>query len=114
MKKITFCLCSNSFIYQYSWVIVHSNLETTRINSDLQYWVKKAKIFNYADDTTSVCSAKELEKVLKDLEADADIIISYMESNGLMANHKKNSLHADQSQRPEHRENKDKSWQQWN
>ena len=56
----------------------------TIYTSDLQYWVKKAKIFNYADDTTSGCSAKELEKVLKDLEADADIIISYMESNGLM------------------------------
>ena len=61
----------------------------TIYTSDLQYWVQKAKIFNYADDTTSGCSAKQLAKVLEDLEADADIIIKYMASNGLMANKKK-------------------------
>ena len=64
----------------------------TIYTSDLQYWVKKAKIFNYADDTTSGCSAKELEQVLRDLQEDADSIISYMASNGLIANHKKNKI----------------------
>ena len=61
----------------------------TIYTSDLQYWVKKAKIFNYADDTTSSCSAKQLKQVLEDLEEDADTITKYMASNGLIANHKK-------------------------
>ena len=61
----------------------------TIYTSDLQYWVKKAKIFNYADDTSSSCSAKELSIVLSDLEQDARIILNYMASNGLVANPQK-------------------------
>ena len=58
----------------------------TIYTADLQYWVKKAKIFNYADDTSSSCSDKELAKVLLDLELDARTILHYMASNGLVAN----------------------------
>ena len=58
----------------------------TIYTSDLQYWVKKANIYNYADDTSSSCSDKELAKVLSVLELDARTILSYMASNGLVAN----------------------------
>jgi hypothetical protein len=61
----------------------------TIYSADLQYWVIKAKIFNYADDTSSSCSDKEAGMVIKDLETDARLILSFMASNGLMANTKK-------------------------
>ena len=43
----------------------------------------------YADDTTSSCSGKNLEEIINNLKQDADAILRYMASNGLVANAKK-------------------------
>ena len=49
-------------------------------------WCKYSKIYVYADDTTSSCSGKNLAEIIKNLKHDADAILSYMASNGLVAN----------------------------
>ena len=61
----------------------------TVYTADLNLWVKKSSVFNYADDTTSDVAHKHLEMVLKHLEVDADAILSFMASNGLVANSSK-------------------------
>ena len=48
--------------------------------------MKHVKIYNYADDTSTSCSGKNLEEVIKNLEEDANNILNYMASNGLVAN----------------------------
>ena len=65
-------------------------LKYTLFTSDLKYWVKHSKIFSYADDTTSNCQGKDLAEIMKHLEEDAANIMSYMASNGLVANQYKN------------------------
>ena len=57
--------------------------------ADLTDWVKYSKLFNYADDTTSCMEGRNLELIIKKLEEDADLILSFMASNGLVANPKK-------------------------
>ena len=57
--------------------------------ADLTDWVKYSKLFNYADDTASGMEGKILELIIKKLEEDADLILSFMASNGLVANPKK-------------------------
>ena len=52
-------------------------------------WCKYSKIYNYADDTTSSCSGRNLDEIIKNLKHDADAILRYMASNGLVANAKK-------------------------
>jgi hypothetical protein len=46
-------------------------------------------VFNYADDTSSTYAHKTLEPVLNSLQDDADAILKFMASNGLVANQKK-------------------------
>jgi hypothetical protein len=46
-------------------------------------------VFNYADDTSSTFAHKTLEPVLNSLQDDADAILKFMASNGLVANQKK-------------------------
>ena len=58
----------------------------TVYTADLELWVKKSRITNYADDTTSDTAHEELEMVLKVLEGDAAAILAFMASNGLVAN----------------------------
>ena len=58
----------------------------TVYTADLELWVKKSRITNYADDTTSDTAHKELEMVLKFLKEDAAAILAFMASNGLVAN----------------------------
>ena len=52
-------------------------------------WCKHSKIYGYADDTTSTCKGKNLEEIIKNLKEDADSILRYMASNGLVDNAKK-------------------------
>ena len=58
----------------------------TLFTADLEKWCKHSKIYGYADDTTSSCKGKSWKDIIKNLEEDANIILSYMASNGLAAN----------------------------
>ena len=61
----------------------------TIYTADLDQWVKSSHVYNYSDDTSSSVAHKHLETLLKLLETDADAILSFMASNGLIANQKK-------------------------
>ena len=54
--------------------------------ADIEEWVKNSKMTNYADDTSSSCSGKDEDEVIGKLEEDAIEILSFMASNGLVAN----------------------------
>ena len=58
----------------------------TIYGADLEEWVKHSKIFNYADDTSSSCKDKEENVVIEKLQEDAEGILQFMASNGLVAN----------------------------
>ena len=58
----------------------------TLFTADLELWCKFSKIYVYADDTTSSCKGKNLEEIIKNLKQDANAILSYLASNGLVAN----------------------------
>ena len=58
----------------------------TLFTADLEYWCKYSKIYVYADDTTSSCKGKNIEEIIRNLKHDANAILSYMASNGLVAN----------------------------
>ena len=60
--------------------------------SDLQDWLLHSTAPTYADDTMSGTSSKKLETVIKNLEEDANLVLKYMASNGLVANAKKTML----------------------
>ena len=60
--------------------------------SDLNLWLKWSTAKTYADDTTTGTSAKNLKDMIKRLEEDAANVLSFMASNGLIANAKKTSL----------------------
>ena len=53
---------------------------------------KKSTIFSYADDTSSRSSGENVEEVKRKLEQDAEEILKFMASNGLMANPAKATL----------------------
>ena len=54
--------------------------------ADMEEWIKHSSIYTYADDTSSSCQDQEEETVIKKLEEDADDILRFMASNGLVAN----------------------------
>ena len=58
----------------------------TLFTADLELWCKFSKIYSYDDDTTSSCKGKYWEEIIKNLKRDAEAILSYMASNGLVAN----------------------------
>ena len=60
--------------------------------SDLDAWLKWSSAITYADDTTTGISEKDLELVLRKLEEDAENVLNFMASNGLVANPKKTSF----------------------
>ena len=64
----------------------------TIFGADLEEWTKKSTIFSYADDTSSSCSGKSEQEVKEKLEEDAEEILKYMASNGLVANPTKTTL----------------------
>ena len=60
--------------------------------ADLQIWLKHVSATTYADDTSTSVSHKLLSKVIKMLEEDADNVLRFMASNGLVANASKTAL----------------------
>ena len=58
----------------------------TIYGADMEDWVEHSTIFNYADDTTSSCVDKSIETIKKKLENDAENMLCFMASNGLVAN----------------------------
>ena len=60
--------------------------------ADLELWLKYSLAITYADDTGSSISAKQLELLKKLLEEDAQNILNFIASNGLVANPKKTAL----------------------
>ena len=61
----------------------------TLFTADMELWCKYSKIYSYADDTTTSCEGKDVEDIIRKLKLDADSILSYMASNGLVANAQK-------------------------
>jgi hypothetical protein len=57
--------------------------------SDLQDWLIHSTAPTYADDTTTGTSGYDLVETIAKLEEDANKVLSYMASNGLVANAKK-------------------------
>ena len=54
--------------------------------ANLENWVDHSSMLNYADDTSSSCSDANEEDVMRKLESDAEKILQFMASNGLVAN----------------------------
>ena len=55
----------------------------------MEDWLKKSKVFNYADDTMTDNKSKSPEEIKSRLEEDAQMVLSFMASNGLVANQAK-------------------------
>ena len=49
------------------------------LSADLELWCKYSKIYNYADDTTSSCSGKNLDDIINNLKHDAEAILRYID-----------------------------------
>ena len=58
----------------------------TLYTADLNDWLKHSKLYGYADDISTSVKGKTLEEIIKNLKEDADTILSYMASNGLVTN----------------------------
>ena len=54
--------------------------------ANLENWVDHSSMLNYADDTSSSCSDANEEDVMRKLKSDAEKILQFMASNGLVAN----------------------------
>ena len=54
--------------------------------ADLPQWTVHAKVVSYADDTSSYVASDNIESAVRKLEEDAVNILSFMASNGLVAN----------------------------
>jgi hypothetical protein len=57
--------------------------------ADMETWLKTSKLFNYADDTTTDNKSKNPAEIKTRLEEDAQNVLTYMASNGLVANKEK-------------------------
>ena len=57
--------------------------------ADLEDWIAHCSAFTYADDTSTSSNGKTDEEVMKKLEEDADCVLKFMASNGLVANPQK-------------------------
>ena len=60
--------------------------------SDLQDWLIHSSSPTYADDTTTGTSSTNVTDTIKLMEEDANLVLKYMASNGLVANAKKTSF----------------------
>jgi hypothetical protein len=54
--------------------------------ADLEDWIAHCVAYTYADDTSTSCNGKTDEEVIKKLEEDAENVLKFMASNGLVAN----------------------------
>jgi hypothetical protein len=60
--------------------------------SDLEDWLKQSEATTYADDTGTISSGQNIEEVVPKLENDAEEVLKFMVSNGLIANTSKTTL----------------------
>ena len=58
----------------------------TLYTSDMELWLKKSNLTNFADDTETDFSSKEKSEIKVSLEEDANYVLDFMASNGLVAN----------------------------
>ena len=61
----------------------------TLYTADMELWLKTSHAFNFADDTTTDNKSDDKEEIRSRLEADASNVLSFMASNGLVANQSK-------------------------
>ena len=61
----------------------------TLYTADMELWLVTSHAFNFADDTTTDNKSKDKEEIRSKLEADANNVLSFMASNGLVANQSK-------------------------
>ena len=52
----------------------------------MEEWITHSSIYTYADDTSSSCQDSLEQVVIKQLEKDAQSILEFMASDGLVAN----------------------------
>jgi hypothetical protein len=52
----------------------------------MELWLKKSNLTNFADDTETDFSSKEKSEIKVSLEEDANYVLDFMASNGLVAN----------------------------
>jgi hypothetical protein len=55
----------------------------------MELWLKTSRLSNFADDTTTGNSGKNKEEIKKRLIEDANNVLNFMASNGLVANKSK-------------------------
>ena len=60
--------------------------------ADMELWLKHSSGLTYADDTSTSVKGENLEEVILKLEEDADLVLRFMASNGLVANPSKTTL----------------------
>jgi hypothetical protein len=60
--------------------------------SDLQDWLRHSTAPTYADDTSTGTSSRSQDTMVRNLEEDANWVLRYMASNGLVANAKKTAF----------------------
>ena len=60
--------------------------------SDLDLWLNHSSASTYADDTETNTVGKDIKLVCEKMEADANEVLKFMASNGLIANPKKTAL----------------------
>ncbi len=61
----------------------------TLYTADMELWLKTSRLSNFADDTTTGNSGKNKEEIKKRLIEDANNVLNFMASNGLVANKSK-------------------------
>ena len=58
----------------------------TIYTADMELWLKTSSLFNFADDTTTDNKSKDKDEIKTRLEEDANNVLEFMASNGLVAN----------------------------
>ena len=51
----------------------------------MELWLKNSSAVTYADNPSSTVTGKTLEEVKQKLEEDAEMVLKFMASNGLVA-----------------------------
>ena len=61
----------------------------TIYTADMELWLETSSLFNFADDTTTNNKSESTEEIKRRLEEDAENVLAFMASNGLIANQSK-------------------------
>ena len=60
--------------------------------ADMAAWLRHSAVLSYADDTSTSVTGKTIEEVISKLQEDAEQVLKFMASNGLVANPTKTTL----------------------